>query len=169
MTKKSKKNKIKTMDNNELLTELINKQIKNIKPEIKLQYTDLRRICKYIKSSIFDENQCCIWDGYVTNQNNSHKGKYINFYFRKKKVALHRLLYSNFVGELGSDEYLKFNCENKGTCCNIKHLKKFKFNKKEKIKSEYAEGKKDKRSSKNMKTISILTGKNNKRLEVCFD
>ena len=55
-------------------------------------------------------------------------GTYVNFYFRKKKVALHRLLYINFIGHLDDDEYLKFNCENKGKCCNVHHMNKFKYN-----------------------------------------
>ena len=81
-----------------------------------------------INKSIFDENVCSIWTVYITNTNNTSKGMYVNFYFRKKKVALHRLLYCNFVGDLGDDEYLKYNCVNKGKCCNIHHMNKFKYN-----------------------------------------
>jgi len=120
----------RVINNNDLLKELMTKQLKNIPSDKKLQYTDLKRICKYINSSIFDDNKCCIWNGYVTNANNDEKGTYINFYFRKKKVALHRLLYCNFFGELNDDEYLKFSCDNKGSCCNIKHLGKFAYHKK---------------------------------------
>lgn len=47
----------------------------------------------------------------------------------KVKAALHRLLYSNFVDHLSEDEYLKFTCDNKGKCCNIYHMKKFKYTK----------------------------------------
>ena len=115
------------VDKNELLRELISKQLKNIQNSKKLQYADLKRICKYIDRSVFDENKCCIWTGYITNENNSHKGTYINFFYKKKKIALHRLLYVNFVDNLCSNEYLKFSCENKGKCCNIHHLKKFKY------------------------------------------
>lgn len=116
-------------DNNELLRELLLKQIKTVPQDKKLQYTDLKRICKYIGGSIFDEHKCCLWNGYITNVNNSNKGTYINFYFRNKKVALHRLLYINFVDELQDDEYLKFSCENKGRCCTVSHLKKFQYQK----------------------------------------
>ena len=130
MVKHKHNTKPKNVDGNELLKELIMKQLKNVSQYKKLQYTDLKRVCKYINTSIFDENNCCMWTGYVTNANNSNKGTYINFYFRKKKAALHRLLYSNFVGELTDNEYLKFSCENKGTCCNIRHLRKFKYQKK---------------------------------------
>ena len=121
---------IKTMDKNDILSELLNKQIKNIPNDKKLQYIDLKRVCKFIPTTIFDDNQCCLWNSYVTNQNSNNKGLYINFYFRQKKAALHRLLYSNFVGELDTDEYLKFTCENKGKCCTVSHLNKYKYNKK---------------------------------------
>lgn len=63
----------------------------------------------------------------MTNKNNKKKGSYVNFYFNKKKVALHRLLYLNYVDELDSQEYLKFTCNNPGKCCNINHLSKFKY------------------------------------------
>lgn len=115
------------VDKNELLRELISKQLKNVQCNKKLQYTDLKRICKYINRSIFDENKCCVWNGYITNENNTHKGTYINFFYKKKKIALHRLLYINFVDNLCSNEYLKFSCDNKGKCCNLHHLKKFKY------------------------------------------
>lgn len=117
------------VDKNELLRESLSKQLKNINPSKKLQYSDLKRICKYIDKSMFDENKCCLWTGYVTNVNNSTKGTYINFFYKKKKVALHRLLYINFIGPLSNNEYLKFTCESKGVCCNIHHLKKFKYQK----------------------------------------
>ena len=89
-----------TMDKDDILKELLSKQLKNVSSSKKLQFSDVKRICKYIDNSIFNENKCCLWDGYVTNMNNTCKGTYINFFFRKKKVALHRLLYVNFVGSL---------------------------------------------------------------------
>jgi len=116
--------------NNKMFKELIQKQRKCIPNDKKLQLNDLKRICKYIDTCIFNKNKCCIWSGYITNKNNVTKGTYINFYFKKKKVALHRLLYCNFIDDLNADEYLKFNCDNKGMCCNIHHLKKFKYQKK---------------------------------------
>lgn len=117
----------KNMNKNDILEELILKQRKNIPSDVKFTYSDLKRISKYIDSSIFDENECCIWGGYVTN-NNTNKGKYINFYFKKRKIALHRLLYYNFVDDISSTEYIRFNCENRGKCCNINHLEKFEYN-----------------------------------------
>jgi len=117
-------------DNAKIFNKLMKKQRKDVPADKKLHYNDIRRICKYINKSIFDGDDCCIWNGYVTNVNNSNKGTYINFYFGGKKVALHRLLYINFVENLSPEEYLKFSCDNKGVCCNINHLKKFKYQKK---------------------------------------
>lgn len=117
-------------DNIDIFNELMKKQRKDVPTDKKLHYNDIKRICKYINNSIFDDDICCLWCGYVTNVNSGNKGTYINFYFGGKKVALHRLLYINFVGPLSPDEYLKFNCDNKGICCNVNHLKKFKYQKK---------------------------------------
>ncbi len=119
-----------TMRNNLLISELLNKQLQNVPNDKKLQYNDLKRLSKYLAGDIFNPDACQFWSGYVTNSNDQTKGIYINFYFKNKKYILHRLLYANFVGELGDDEYLKFTCPNKGKCCNIHHLKKFKYIKK---------------------------------------
>lgn len=162
---------------NEILKELIMKQLKNMPHEKKLQYNDLKRICKYINSSIFDENTCCIWNGYVTNANSFNKGTYINFYFKKKKAALHRLLYCNFIGELADDEYLKFSCENKGRCCNLLHLKKFHYQTKEnnkksdKNRKHLKKNKNNKHINDNLKIICKETASNNdlSRLRISFD
>jgi hypothetical protein len=131
---------------NELFKELIRMQLPNVPIQWKLGINDIKRICKYIDTSIFDSKNCCIWNGYVTNLNNSIKGSYINFYFRNKKVALHRLLYSNFIEPLNSDEYLKFNCPNKGRCCNVFHYDKYKYSNHSKrfIRESKKESKKDK-------------------------
>ena len=69
-----------------------------------------------------------MWSGYVTNDKNHTKGTYINFYFNKKKIALHRLLYLNYIGEISNKEYIRFTCDNKGKCCNINHMKKYSYN-----------------------------------------
>jgi len=126
----------------------------------------MKRICKYIDTSIFDKEMCCIWSGYITNMNNSNKGTYVNFYFRNKKVALHRLLYSNFVAPLDSSEYLKFNCENKGICCNINHYEKYKYSK------NYGITKKEPKKNepkKEIPDISITTGDDENKLIIDFD
>ena len=125
-------NRIKNID--KIFKELVAKQKKDIPTNKKLQLSDIKRIARRISGSISDPNKCSIWSGYITNINNAAKGTYVNFYFRKKKVALHRLLYINFVGPLEDDEYLKFNCKNKGKCCNVHHMNKFKYNTMEPIK-----------------------------------
>tara|TARA_B100001989_G_scaffold248512_1_gene222232 strand:+ start:41 stop:520 length:480 start_codon:yes stop_codon:yes gene_type:complete len=118
------------LDRNVLLSELIDNQVKGIPVNKKLSYSDIKRITKYISKSIFDENNCCIWEGYITNSkpDKSYKGAYINFYFKKRKVALHRLLYSNFKESIDDTDYLKYTCENKGKCCNVNHMVKFIYN-----------------------------------------
>ena len=109
---------------NKLLIELINKQRANVDPSKKLDIKDLHRICKNLNCSIFSsDHNCCLWCGYVTNISNSNT-KYINFFFKKKKYALHRLLYENFIGDISKSEYLRFTCDNKGVCCNLNHIKK---------------------------------------------
>jgi hypothetical protein len=110
------------MKKSEILSELFNKQLKKIPIEKKLSYSDLERLVKYIDNSIFDKNKCCLWTGYVTNSNVKKKVKYVNFYFRKKKTALHRMLYINFVKYFDSDGYITFSCDNKGKCCNVNHM-----------------------------------------------
>lgn len=108
-----------------ILFELLNKQLKTINNDKKLVYNDLYRISKYVDSSIFGTT-CTLWNGYITSIKNDKKKSYINFFFRNKKYALHRLLYLNFIGELHESEYIKFNCNNKGICCNINHFYKIK-------------------------------------------
>jgi hypothetical protein len=130
---KIEKNSIskKILDDNIILKDLLNRQIKNINSNNKFKFNDIKRISKFITSSIFDETNCSLWTGYITNDNNNSKGTYINFYFNKKKIALHRLLYENYVDKINEDDYIKFTCLNKGKCCNINHLKKFSYNKNE--------------------------------------
>jgi hypothetical protein len=113
---------------NDFLKELLIKQLSNVNTTKKLTYNDIKRISKFLTSSIFDEVQCSIWNGYITNEKNQIKGTYINFYFNQKKIALHRLLYLNFIGDILNTEYIKFSCVNKGKCCNIHHMKKYSYN-----------------------------------------
>lgn len=118
---------MRDLKHSELFNQMLQKQLNNVPQDKKLKYADLKRLCKYLSTSIFDENVCSIWKGYVTNTNNISKGVYINFFFNGKKSALHRLLYINFIGPLSDNEYLKFSCEHKGKCCCIGHLKKFSY------------------------------------------
>lgn len=113
------------MKNKYILNELLEYQLRNIMPTKRFHYKDLVRIARHIDTSIFSDEECSIWTGYITNEKNSRKGMYINFFFNGKKIALHRLLYANFVGNIDDNEYLKFSCDNKGKCCNINHLIKY--------------------------------------------
>ena len=153
-------------NSNEIFKELIKHQLPDVPTLWKLNINDMKRICKYITTSIFDENNCCIWNGYITNMNNSNKGTYVNFYFRNKKVALHRLLYSNFVAPLDSSEYLKFNCDNKGICCNINHYEKYKYSKNNMIAKK---DQKHKESKKEIKDIVIIGSDDPDKLIIDFD
>ena len=127
MDVKDKQENALVVDSSMLLKQLINKQIKTIPSNKKLSYSDLKRIVKYIDTSIFNNDDCCMWKGYVTNSkpDKNHKGSYVNFYFKRKKVALHRLLYGNFKEDIDDSDYLKYTCDNKGSCCNINHMVKF--------------------------------------------
>jgi hypothetical protein len=104
-----------------ILDEMVSKQIKNIDENKMLSYRDMTRIVKNINTSIFSPTSCCIWTGYVTNVWN-HKSTFINFYFKKRKVALHRLLFNNFIEPISDTEYIKFSCNNRGRCCNVLHF-----------------------------------------------
>lgn len=104
-----------------ILDEMVSKQVKNVDDYKMLSYRDMTRIVKNINTSIFSTTSCCIWTGYVTNVWN-HKSTFINFYFKKRKVALHRLLFNNFVGPISDTEYIKFSCNNRGRCCNVLHF-----------------------------------------------
>lgn len=120
----------KKLPKNDLLSQLISRQRADVPDQFRLKCSDMKRICKYITESIFEEDHCSLWNGYITNCNNDSKGTYVNFYFKGKKMALHRLLYNNFIEPLKDDEYLKFTCGNKGSCCCIHHLRKFTYKKK---------------------------------------
>lgn len=140
----------KIEDKNIFFNELLKKQIVGVPSDKKLTYNDIKRISKFITSSVFDKKKCSLWNGYITNENNNSKGTYINFYFNKKKIALHRLLYINYVSDLSDNEYLKFSCENKGKCCNIHHMKKYTYsNKNEKLQLKNSGENKDKNKSFN--------------------
>jgi len=121
-------NNIIDLKSNDFLKELLINQLKNINLNKKLNYGDMKRISKFLTNSIFHETNCSLWNGYVTNEKNQNKGTYINFYFNKKKIALHRLLFINYIGEISNKEYIRFTCDNKGKCCNINHIKKYSYN-----------------------------------------
>lgn len=107
---------------NKIFLELINKQNENVTSNLKLDVKSLQRVSRYINESLFGD-KCVIWQGYITHIKNTNIN-YVNFFFNGKKHALHRLLYLNYIGELNNNEYLKYNCSNKGKCCNINHIYK---------------------------------------------
>ena len=110
-------------DEKKILAQMMIKQRTKINKNYKLSISNLLKLIKNIDTSIspFDKNKCCIWKGYhVTNEKNNIK--YTNFYLNNKKIALNRLLYINFVDDIEENSYLKYNCSNKGICCNINHI-----------------------------------------------
>lgn len=112
----------------ELEREMILKQLPDVPLSKKLRFNDIARIVRHTNISIFDNDNCSLWTGYVTNRKHKNKGTYINFYFKgRKKVALHRLLYANFKGKLDKNDYIKFSCQHKGECCNVNHMVKFEY------------------------------------------
>jgi len=154
-----------------MVKRILRKQLKNIKSDMKLMFKDIKRICKNMDGDLFHKTKCCLWQGNITNSNNRDKGRYINFYFNGKKRALHRLLYSNFVGYLAPDEYLKFKCKNKGVCCNITHLEKFKYKESTEQTMELSEKKKTIKKSKSADDVIVerREGKKNSKLILRFD
>merc|ERR1711991_991605 len=136
---------------NNVFNELIKKQRKSCKENKKLTLQDIRRISKNIKTSIFDTSGCSLWDGYITNKNKESKSSYINFYFRHRKVALHRLLYENYVSDIEENQYIKYNCKNKGICCNINHMYTIENEINKNLKNEDEKDKNDKKNNKKKK------------------
>ena len=111
------------MNKEDIVNKLFANQINNIDPKYRLNTKDIVRLSSYISSDPFSEHECCKWKGAISKS--SHQSKYINFWFNKKKQALHRILYLNYVGELPKNKYLRFTCPNinmRGICCNINHL-----------------------------------------------
>ncbi len=72
-------------NSNEIFKELIKRQLPDVPSQWRLNINDIKRICKYIDTGIFDKNNCCLWNGYITNINNSNKGTYVNFILEIKK------------------------------------------------------------------------------------
>ena len=110
---------------------LKSKQLNNLPENKKLKENDFKRIIKYTDNCLFG-NECSLWKGYITN----NKSKYVNFYFNGSKIALHRLLYLNFIEHIHDNVYLSHKCKNEGVCCNINHIIIKKNKKKKKIKKK---------------------------------
>lgn len=124
---------------NDLLCELCSNQRDDINENYKLEIGDLARFTKGIDKSIFNSDECVLWKDYEDFEDNE-KPKYVNFYLKKKKLSLHRILYINFIDCLEKNSYLKYTCDNQGICCNLKHIiKTSDKNKKEEAKEENEE------------------------------
>lgn len=107
-------------DKKHLMTELCVKQRKHNNKKYLLKNKDLQRFINNINDSIFNnDNKCVIWNGKTIK---NKKVEYVNFYLNKKKFALHRILYINFIDDINDNQYIKFNCNNSGKCCNLKHM-----------------------------------------------
>lgn len=161
--------------NNNILIELLNKQLKNIDITKKLSYNDLKRISNNVSTSLFDL-ECCSWKGYITTINkqddeDANEHAYINFFYNKKKFSLHRLLYINYIGELDKSEYIKFSCENKGKCCNINHFYKANNNKVNDNENKVNNNNKvnDNKNDDNNLINNLINNKNNKNIIVGFN
>ena len=145
-----------TQKNDDIYLELIQKQRKECKDSKKLNLSELKRISKNLDTSIFSEDSCSIWTGYITNNTSDVKPSYINFYFRNKKIALHRLLYENYIENLDKNQYLKYNCKNKGICCNVNHIEVVNSNKNEKINKIESKQDKDEDKEKEDKNTNLI-------------
>lgn len=112
--------------NNEIQKELLQKQIPHVKPDWKLSFKDITKMSTLLPKSIFTDD-CCIWNtGFALNV----KRQYVHFYYKKKKVALHRILYENFVDNINYNDVLSRSCPNHRNCCSVKHYKIRTYNKK---------------------------------------
>lgn len=102
-----------------IMDELINKQINNINHKYFLKYSDLMRIRKKIRKSLFDD-KCTYYYGYITHaiKNNSYN---VCIFYNNKKVMLKRLLYHDFIGPLQSYKNVSNKCNNI-SCININHI-----------------------------------------------
>jgi len=109
------------VDKKELINEMVRNQHVVLEKKYRLEHSDIERISKYIDDSIFQTSRCVKWSGYLTKCNGG-KSQYVNFFIKGKKLAIHRILYINFVGDLSTTQYLKYTCDNPGCCCNINHF-----------------------------------------------
>jgi hypothetical protein len=106
--------------NSPILEELISHQLKDI-PVDRMGYGDLLRLSKRLQSSIF--NSDCVPFKVHQRSKKSKRLSYPVFFFNGERVALNRLLYKNFIGELISGEYLHCGCGHYNCLC-LSHLEK---------------------------------------------
>ena len=99
----------------EKIEKMKNKQLPNISASKKLRPSDIHRIVQHTETSIFDEDKCCKWKGYVTNQKNKKK---VDNLFRLKCAV--RSLISNAIHRNG---YKKTSNSNNIIGCSYDELK----------------------------------------------
>lgn len=112
------------MNDKDIMGKLLDNQLPQCNNRFK--YNDMKRIVKQIRGDPFGD-RCCLWYGYVTNSNVQKKGCYVNFYYKSKKQALHRLMYENYIGPLSPKSYIKYTCKNNGRCINVNHMTRRKY------------------------------------------
>ena len=88
-------------------------QIPTIGKYGRLDLEDLLRIANRLDADIFKDTGCTRFN--AASQQVSFHGE---------KVPLNRLLYHNFIGDVNPGDLVINSCENKGACCNIRHIKK---------------------------------------------
>jgi hypothetical protein len=103
---------------NNIINEILEKQLDNIDEKKKLTYKDILKILTKIDSpSFFNENKCVLW---CKTSNTIKIDNDIN-----RRNIVQRILYQNFVSnDLDRCEFIKYKCHNRQTCCNINHLYK---------------------------------------------
>lgn len=105
------------------LAELVRNQLLDVPEENRLRLTDMERLAKFSDGhSYFDPVRSTLFVGYVNK--NRPQDTCITFFFRKKKVALHRLLFQNYLGELTFRHYVRHLCGHRYSCVNILHLRR---------------------------------------------
>ena len=111
------------MDIENIIANLHINQLDDIDSKYKLSYKDILRLASHMDGDPFSISECCKWKGAISiSANNS---KYINFWFKRKKYSLHRILYINYKNNLPANKYLRFSCQDysmRGMCCNINHI-----------------------------------------------
>jgi len=152
---------------NKLLIEMVNNQNQDIDSNKKLEIKDIHRICRNLTHSIFDESKCSIWQGYITKIQSTGT-QYVNFFYKTKKCALHRLLYINYIGELNKNEYLRFKCSNKGICCNLSHIEKIQRKGLSKKTLDLNNGKKENENDTKIEIVESKTKDNKNKLMIIF-
>ena len=81
----------------------------------KMTFEDIQRVEKNIQKDIFDKDICCLYKGEIKNG-------FASISYKGKKVSVQRLLYHNYIGPIRRNQIIQYKCENKGTCCCLKHL-----------------------------------------------